>query len=559
MTARQRKREIAAVLLRHGLKELAIFTGLHRAAALGRSAVGLPTEPDRDPAPRELRLALEELGPTFIKLGQLASTRPDLLPPQYLVELAKLQDADPAVPAQAAWAAIEAELGDSTNTAFRFFGLEPLAAASIGQAHPAVLQDGTDVVVKVRRPGAVEQIELDLEIVQECAEHASRRWEAAARLDLVGLAREFARLLRAELDYRKEGKNAERFAANFADDADVQIPRVFWETTTSQVITLERIRGMKITDVEGLVTARIDRHELAERATRMTAKMVFDDGFFHGDLHPGNFFVESSGRIGLIDFGIVGTLDDGVRDELGGLLIAIFRKDPQRLAASLIALGGTTGPIDRGRLGEDLAEWLTRYSQDGLGDISIGAAVGEVMGIARLHRLRLPPSLALLAKIIVMGEGLAAELDPGFQLGEALAPYARRQVIAQLTPAALGRRLERAGVDLAELAVDFPEQLHRLLEVLGGGGFELHLRTGELEPLLQRAERLGNRIAASVLVAAGVNALTELAVTGHIRRSGWRRPLPVVAAALGLYVVGKRELSRTARRTTFTPPDRATP
>jgi ubiquinone biosynthesis protein len=332
---------------------------------------------------------------------------------------------------------------------------------------------------------------------------------------------------------------------------------VFWETTTSQVIPLERIRGMKVTDVDGLAAAGIDRHELIERATRVTAKMVFDDGFFHGDPHPGNFFVESSGRIGLIDFGIVGTLDDGVRDELGGLLVAVFRKDPHRLAASLIALGTTTGHIDRGLLGKDLAEWLARYSQRAPGDISVGAAIGGLMDIARRHGLRLPPDLALLAKIIAMEEGLAAELDPGFQLAEALAPYARRQVLAQPAPAALGRRLEQAGVDLAELAVDFPGQLHRLLEVLGEGGLELHLRAGELKPLLQRTKRLGNRIVASVLVAAGVNALAGLAATDRSPRSGWRRPLPVLVGALGLYMVGKRGLSGTVRRTMFTPSARA--
>jgi len=558
ITARQRRREIAEVLVRHGLKEVAIFTGLDRAVAAGRAAIGLPEHSNLDDAADDVRLALEELGPTFIKLGQLVSTRADLLPPQYLAALAKLQDAAPPIPAQAAWAVIEAELGDRTKTAFQAFGLEPLAVASIGQAHQATLQDGTDVVVKVRRPGAVEQVELDLEILRECAERASHRWEAAARFDLVGLADEFARVLRDELDYRKEGKNAERFATNFADDPDVQIPRVFWETTTSRVITLERIRGMKVTDADALLAAGIDRDELARRATRVTAKMVFDDGFFHGDPHPGNFFVESSGRIGLIDFGIVGTLDDRLRDDLGRLLIAIVRKNPQRLADSLIELGATTAPVDRGGLIDDLAELLSRYSERSLGDISVGAAVAEAIQVARRHNLRLPRNLALLAKVIVMAEGLAAALDPGFQIVATLAPYARRQVLAQFAPAALARRLEQVAFDVAELAVDFPGQLHRLLEVLGEGGLELHLRTGELEPLLRRTERLGNRIATSVLVAAGINALTELAATGHVRRHVWRRPLPAVVAGAGLYMVGRRGVSRAVRRAMLAAPARST-
>jgi ubiquinone biosynthesis protein len=548
MTLRQRKREIAAILVRHGLSQLLAASGLDRAVSAGRAALRLPAAADSFVAPRDLRLALEELGPTFIKLGQAASTRTDLLPPDYLDELAKLQDAAPPVPPQAAWAVIQAELGGATKTAFQSFGLEPLAAASIGQAHPATLQDGTDVVVKVRRPGALEQIELDLEILQDCAEHASRRWEAAARFDLVGLAEEFARLLRAELDYRQEGENAERFAANFADDPNVQIPRVFWETTTSQVITLERVRGVKVSDVDTLTAAGVDRHELAERAVRASAKMIFDDGFFHGDPHPGNLFIEPPGRIGLIDFGIVGTIDDALRDELGKLLIGVIRKDPNRLATSLIALGATNGPVDRAQLRQDLAELLDTHSERALGEVSVGAAIGDALAIARRHRLRLPRNLALLVKVIVMGEGMAAKLDPEFRMADVLAPYARRQLLAQLSPSALARRVEQVSADIAELAVDFPGQLHRLLDVLGDGGLELHLRAGELEPLLQRTERLGNRIAASVIAAAAINALTELAATGHVRRGDLRRPLPVLLAAAGGYVALRRALPAAAVR-----------
>ena len=548
MTLRQRKREIAAILVRHGLSQLLAATGLDRAVSAGRAALRLPAAADGFVAPRDLRLALEELGPTFIKLGQAASTRADLLPPEYLAELAKLQDAAPPVPAQAAWAVIQAELGDATRTAFQSFGLEPLAVASIGQAHPATLQDGTDVVVKVRRPGAVEQIDLDLKIVQELAEQASRRWESAARLDLVGLAEEFARLLRAELDYKQEGQNAERFAAEFAGDPDVQIPRVFWETTTSQVITLERIQGMKVSELDALTAAGVDRHELAERAVRVSAKMIFDDGFFHGDPHPGNLFIEPPGRIGLIDFGIVGTLDDSLRAELGKLLIGVIRKDPNRLATSLIALGATTGPVDRAQLRQDLAELLDTYSERALGEVSVGAALGEGLAIARRHHLRLPRNLALLVKVIVMGEGMAAGLDPEFRMVDVLAPYARRQLLAQLSPAALARRVEQVSADIAELAVDFPGQLHRLLDVLGDGGLELHLRAGELEPLLERTERLGNRIAASVIAAAAINALTELAATGHVRGSDLRRPLPLMLAAVGGYVAVRRALPAAAGR-----------
>jgi ubiquinone biosynthesis protein len=543
-----RERQVAEVLARHGMSHLVGVLGLDRL----REVVGRSPRHEPYSSPRELRLALEELGPTFIKVGQIVSTRGDLLGPEYRSELAKLQDAGPSVPCAVIREVMERELGGSIDGAFASFGSDPLAAASIGQAHAALLHDGTEVVVKVRRPGAVEEVEQDLEILQNCAARASRRWEPAARMDVVGIAEEFARQLRAELDYLAEGRNAERFARNFAHQPDVQIPRVFWETTTSRIITLERIDGMKVTDSTALDAAGVDRHALAERATHITAKMVFDDGFFHADPHPGNFFVQPNGRFGIIDFGMVGTLDDPMREGLGNLLVGVIRGDPDRLAGALIALGTSTGPVDRGRLREDLAALMARYGGRAVGDVALGEATAELMEVVRRHRLRVPPDLALLVKVIAVEEGVAEQLDPDFRIGEALAPYARRQLLGQLSPAALSQRLERLGIDLAELGADLPGQLHRALEAVAGGGFEVHLRAAELEPLMARAERLGNRIAVSVLAAAIIDGLAELAAAERASRNARpRRPLPARLAAVGAvgaYVAWRRAMPVLARR-----------
>ena len=543
-----RERQIAEVLARHGMSHLVGVLGLERL----RGVTGRPPRQEPYSSPRELRLALEELGPTFIKLGQIVSTRGDLLGPEYRSELAKLQDAGPSVP----WAEIrevaERELGGGIDGAFASFEPEPLAAASIGQAHAATLHDGTEVVVKIRRPGVVEEVQEDLEILQNFAARAARLWEPAAQIDLVGIAEEFARQLRAELDYLAEGRNAERFARNFADQPDAQIPRVFWETTTSRLITLERVRGMKVTDFAALDAAGVDRRALAERATRITAKMVFDDGFFHADPHPGNFFVQPTGRLGIIDFGMVGTLDDGMRDRLGTLLVAVMRDDPDRMAGALIALGTSTGPVDRARLREDLAGLMAGYGGRAVGEVELGAATAALMEVVRRHRLRIPRDLALLVKVIAMEEGVAEQLDPDFRIGEALAPYARRQLLAQLSPAGLSRRLERLGIDLAELAADLPEQLHRVLEAAAGGGFEVHLRAAELEPLMARAERLGNRIAVSVLAAAIIDGLAELAAAERASRNGRAgrtRPGRLAAVgAFGAYVALRSAAPALARR-----------
>ena len=244
-----RLRQITGILLRHGLGYVVGIVGLERFVPFHRGLLGHDRRADPYTRPEHVRLALEELGTAFIKLGQILSTRPDLVPPAYQVELAKLQDAAPPVPIADIRAAIAAELGRPSDEIFVGFEETPLATGSIGQAHAATLHDGTEVVVKVRRPGVVEQVESDLALLQNLAVRATRHWELAGRYDVVGLAQEFAQTLRAELDYVREGRNAERFAASFAGNADIHIPRVYWETTTARVITLERIRGTKISDV----------------------------------------------------------------------------------------------------------------------------------------------------------------------------------------------------------------------------------------------------------------------------------------------------------------------
>jgi ubiquinone biosynthesis protein len=525
---RARERQIAEVLVKQGFTQLSAALGLKGIASPRRAA-------DETDAPRNLRTALEELGPTFIKLGQMLSTRGDLLPPRYRAELAKLQDAAPPVPAALIQRTLEQELGAE---AFASVDLEPLASASIGQAHAARLHDGTEVVVKVRRPGAREQVEQDLWILEHSAAQAGRHLHRLAQVDWVGLAEEFARILRAELDYEQEGRNAERFATNFAGDQQVQIPRVHWETTTADVITLERMRGIKVTDLDALDRSGVDRRALAQLATRVMAKMVFEDGFFHGDPHPGNFFVQPDGGIAIIDFGMVGALDDQLREGLADLLTGMVRQDAQRVAAVLIALGASTERVDRRALGLDLSTLLRRYAGRAVGEIALARAIADVLEIARRHGLRLPTDLALLAKAIIMEEGLAATLDPGFQMGQALAPFAERHLLAQLSPSALLRRLERLGLSAAAL----PGQLHHLLDTLDEG-IEVHVRAADLEPLVARLERLGNRIAVSVLAAAAINSVAELAAADRVRKP------PVAAraaafAALGGYAAWRRATAR---------------
>ena len=537
----ERYRQIAGALARHGLGYLVGVFGLERFLPFHRGLLGHPRRDEPYTRPEHVRMALEDMGATFVKLGQILSTRADLMPPDYQAELAKLQDRAKPLAGGEAEEVVARELGGPMKSPFASFDAAPLASASIGQAHNATLTDGTAVVVKVRRPGVVEQIEEDLDILQSMAAAASRRWELAERYDLVGLAEEFALTLRAELDYIKEGRSAERFAANFAGDPMIHIPRVFWETSTARVLTLERMQGVKIDDAAGLEAARIDRRALAERAARIVLKMVFEDGFFHADPHPGNFFIEPEGRIGLIDFGMVGTVDGRTQEQLIGLLLAVTSQDSERLVDAFLELGVARQRVNRTVLSQDLGHLASRYYGRPLGEFALGPLLEESLAIVRRHHLHLPPNLALLLKTVAMSESLGVKLDPEFTLTRVLMPYAQRLMLERFSPTLWAPRLERAGVEAARLGTELPGQLRRLLGEIERGGLEVGMRPEGFEPLVRRFERLGNRIVLGILAAAFVNGLAVLMSVYH--PPGWQSWVGLafggglfLAAALGAYL-----------------------
>jgi ubiquinone biosynthesis protein len=506
-----RSRQIARVLLSHGWD----FLRNNEDRDVGPTAVA------PNARPLHLRLALEELGTTFIKLGQILSTRADLLPPEYLVELQKLQDSAPPVPYEEIQQAVVTELGQTVEQLFAEFNQVPLAAASIGQAHAAVLWDGTEVVVKVRRPGVVEQVNEDLEILKELAATAGRHLGFAERYDLPGLVEEFSQTLRAELDYIREGHSAERFAANFASDPHIHVPRVFWEVTTARVLTLERIRGIKINDLEALDEQGTDRRWLAQYATNVVLKMVCEDGFFHADPHPGNFFIEQDGAIALIDFGMVGVLDERTQDLLADLLITINHQDADRLVDVFLDLGVTRQRIDRALVCHDIERLLSSYWGLPLGELKVTALLNDVYSVMRRHHLRLPPNLALLLKTVIMIEGLGVNLDPDFQLTNSLTPYTERLVLRQYSPARWVRGFGRASLDLAKLGAELPQHVRRIVAAAENGNLQIGMRPEGFDPVLNRLERIANRIVLGVIAAAFINGLAVL--VSVYRPPGWER------------------------------------
>jgi ubiquinone biosynthesis protein len=514
-----RYREVATVLVRHGLGSFAAGFGLDRWVPT-RQRIGGPDTGRPTSRAEHLRLALEELGPTFIKLGQLLSTRPDLLPPAYVAELSKLQDSAPPVPGDEVLAVLEEELGAPAADIFGTFDPVPLASASIGQAHAAMLHDGTRVVVKVRRPGVVNQVNSDLEILQNLAAQAARHWQVAEDYNIVGITGHFARALRAELDYLEEGRNADRFREVFQGSRTIHIPKVFWETSTSRVLTLERISGAKIDDDSALTRMGIDGGDIIRRAVDGIAQMVFVTGFFHADPHPGNLFIEPDGRIGLIDFGMVGTISDPLRDRLTGLFLALSRADPDRIASALTRVCSTRRPVNREDLRADLTVFVGLYQGRPVGQVEMGRLAGQLLAILRRHRLQLQAEIAMLVRMLLMVEGLGARLDPSFNLGEAVAPYASRLAASRYSPAAMAERAARAGLDTAALTAELPEKLRHLFDILETNGVEVHLRAAELDPLIARIERIGTRLVTGVIVAAVITTLGQLAGgSPHLGRS----------------------------------------
>lgn len=501
-----RARQIAAVLARHHLWHLIELMALEHLVPFGHVR---PASGKHQPiTPGQVRLALEELGPTFMKLGQVLSTRADLLPPEFQNELALLQDQAPEVPIASVLEIIEAELGQPVAKCFSSFDSKPLATGSIGQAHLATFADGTEVVVKVRRPGAVEQIDEDLKLLHRLATIASGRLGSADGWDLVGVVREFDSSLRAEVDYLHEGHNAERFAQNFKASDHVHIPRVFWEASTTRVLTMERIKGSRITDAPALQEAGIDCEAVADNATKIVLKMLLEDGFFHADLHPGNLFIESATRIGLIDFGMVGIIDQESRAGLEQLLMALVQRDSESMVDALLALGMADPKIDRAQLQKDLGALVDKYYGQELAQTKLGAFLDDVFTVVRAHRLIMPSDLSMLAKTLVTAEGMVAQLAPTFQMMEATEPYVRRLIIEHNSPVVWANKFGRAAPDVLWLATESPRILRRAVTRLQKGELAIAVEPKGLDPYLHRLERSADRlvlgmILSALLIAAG--------------------------------------------------------
>jgi ubiquinone biosynthesis protein len=448
-----------------------------------------------------LRQTLDDLGPTFVKFGQLLSTRSDILPDSVLAELQKLQDTVRPMPAGAAQAIIERELGAPVEEVFTRFDPEPLGSASIGQVHRAVLREGEVVAVKVQRPEAPGRVESDLELMREFADFLDRRFGRRIFVDVRGLVAEFETVIRRELDYTAEAENARRFAVNFAG-TPVVIPRVHLEYSTRRVLTLQNIEGTRFHDIQPLLLSPSERRRVASMGADAIFKMAFEDGFFHGDPHPGNLILTPKGDLALLDFGMVGYMSRGDIEALSRLFIAVIQRDAAAALRGLESLGVRYATEVRGDLERDLREFFNKYSGLSVGEVTLGQALSELISLARRYRLRVPPVFPLLTKALVTAEGLARAIDPTINVYEVAQPYARRLLTERLRPEAVLEATRELAFEYAGYVEDYPEQIRILLAELADGEIEVQLEHGGLDELLGKVDVLANRLVFALVTGA---------------------------------------------------------
>ncbi len=495
-----RLREIARVAARHGF-----------GYAFDRRPVMLRPDDPVDEAGEEgnistrgprLRAMLDELGPTFVKFGQLLSTRPDVVPPDIVAELRGLQDDVSPVSFDEVRRVVEQELGLTIAQAFEEFDEVPLAAASIGQVHRARLPGGQEVVVKVQRPEAERQISADLQLMYQAARVAKDRVKRLAFIDVVGLVDEFARGVRQELDYRVEARNAEIFRRSFAGDSTVSVPRVHWRQTTQRVLTLDRVEGVVLAHFDLGELSLEERRSLANRVAETWMKMVFVHGVFHGDPHPANIIVVDPDTVGLVDFGQVGQLSESDRAAAVRLFLDIVNQDFERLPRRLRELGVRYPRDLEDEFREQLSVLLQRYYGMGLSEIDARELIGEIFATIYRLQIELPARWVMLDKTIATLAGVGLEIFPDFNVFETARPYARRIVTDRYRPDRLAKRAQSDALRYTETLMEYPFQISEMLDQFKDGEVKITILLESFQDLIAKAQASVNRVALAVLAAA---------------------------------------------------------
>ncbi|HAJ33036.1 MAG TPA: 2-polyprenylphenol 6-hydroxylase [Candidatus Atribacteria bacterium] len=499
----KRLQQITSILIKYGFDYFVKQLGLINLASKSGKILKLkPSKIAQLPLPVRVRLAIEELGPTFVKLGQILSTRPDLIPPDYIEELQKLQDKVPPFAYAQVNQMIKRELGADILEIFKSFEQKPFAAASLGQVHQAILEDGDKAVVKVQRPDIEKVIETDLDILFHLARLTEKHIPASRLYNPVGIVEEFTKAIRLELDYGTEGRNAEKFSKNFEEDETVYAPKVYWEFSSKRILTMEFIQGIKVNNIKELDKAGYDRNKIAENGAKAFMKQILIDGFFHADPHPGNILVMKDGVIGFMDFGMMGRLDEEIREKGVDLFIAIMERNPNKIINEMLNLGIAPPEIDMHSLKVDIREMLDQYYDRTLKEIKLGELVNQLVKIFIKYHIKIPAEFTLLGKSLLTIEGIGLELDPDFNLAEIAKPYAKDLILERKSPQRLFTKLLNDLSELYNLIILIPRQLNKALKKMEKGTFKLEFQHRGLENLINALDKAANRMAYSLILAA---------------------------------------------------------
>ncbi|NOY13167.1 MAG: AarF/ABC1/UbiB kinase family protein [Deltaproteobacteria bacterium] len=501
----KRYRQVLGILINYGFGHIVEQLNIDYYLELGKRIVSLGTasrDLERLSQPERLRLALEELGPTFIKLGQLLSTRPDIIPSEYLKELQKLQDRVPQVDVEQVQAQIHRELGRPVEELFSHFEQTPLATASIAQVHRGTLKTGEQVVFKVRRPDIEKVIETDIDILMGLAYLVDKHLPGGDMYDLIGLVKEFRRTINRELDFAREGRTIERFSANFANDPTVRIPKVFWPFSGHSVLTLEYLSGIKISQIKELQQAGYDLEEIARTGADSFLKQVFIHGFFHADPHPGNLHILPGNVICIFDFGMVGRLDEDLKLQLTELLLSVLRRDVDHIISQLLYSGELHDEPNLKSLKRDLNEFIDDYYDILLQDLKVGKLLVDFIEILTEHRIKFPSNMMLLARALIAMEGIGRQLNPSFNMVKQLQPFTERIVRERYSPANISKELARTLHSYQSLGKSLPTDIKEFINRVNRNKFKIDLEHRGLEHLITNIDKSTNRVSFSMVIAA---------------------------------------------------------
>ncbi|SHG60720.1 2-octaprenylphenol hydroxylase [Thermosyntropha lipolytica DSM 11003] len=525
-----RYREIVNILIKHGFGFIVDILNQKR---LGRKSIFPRRESHFTTGPKRLRHLFEDLGPTYIKLGQLLSTRPDILNKEYIKELEKLQNNVPPFPFDVLRSICQEE-GIDIEEDFIYFNPQPLAAASIAQVHEAVLKNGEKVILKVQRPGIRKIIETDLEILREISAVLEKRTSWGRLYKITEIVDELSEALLNELDFRKEALNADKFYQNFQRDKNVLIPRIYWEYSSSRILTMQYLEGIKISEFIKLKQAGLDTRKIAQNLVDALFKQIWDHGFFHADPHPGNLAIAEGEKIIFYDFGQVGIIDDVLKEKGMNLIINMMRYDTHGVTRALLDIGIGSQYVNQEELRRDVSKLQQKYYGLPLSNINVGEALGELVELSVKYQMRLPAELSLMVKMLMTLEGLITQLDPQISIVDIAEPYGKKLILRKFSPARLKQNVEDLAIDYGSLFKSLPRDMENILKTISEGQLQIKMEHTNIRKLAERIDIMSNRLSLAIILASiiiGTSLVVDKAGSALLNR------IPLVELGFSIAVI----------------------